>query len=433
LDAARIDFSINLRGIFGFVKSSLSNYVVILTAMKNIRFILLVIIAGIILHFCNRISEEASNSPAPEFRLAKLHYENSDGEDGVTHFYYDGRGQNYMAVWQLIDSSRSSLNSHTLDSAGRLLVKSREFSDGIRSVQHFEYNSEGKLVGEDFSRSDSVTGQVNYFYRPDGRIQAADCRGLNGWFFGKIEYIWDGDHKTGADLIRDSVTLGSIEYEYNEGRLVREQWDFNGRWSQTFRHEYQEAAIRTFTSPNVFIRESPWFRISSETYDFNGESGGPSYYSYDESGRMTRKEFIRSDGLSTVSTYEFDSTGLLDLSNRTYSDGRQTDFLYWYNIDRKLLVKTFQWSDGTSGSETYRYKDGKLILGEYVNVDGWLNGTLEFERDEKDVLTSASFAGKDGFDAELDFTYDRNFNLVKLHWEFSTGQTQTCHFQYESN
>jgi len=179
--------------------------------MKNIRFFLLVTIAGIIPGSCNRIPEEASISPAPEFRLVKLHYENSDGEDGVTHFYYDGRGQNYMAVWQLTDSSRSSLNSHTLDSAGRLLVKSREFSDGIRSVQHFEYNIEGKLVREDFSRSDSVTGQVIYIYRPDGRIQAADCKGLNGWFFGKIEYTWDGDHKTGADLIRDSVTIGSIE------------------------------------------------------------------------------------------------------------------------------------------------------------------------------------------------------------------------------
>jgi len=401
--------------------------------MKSIRFFLLVILAGIIPGSCNRIPEEALLSPDPEFRLAKLHYENSDGENGVTHFYYDVHDQNYMAIWHLMDSSRSSINLHTLDSAGRILVKTREFSDGIRSVQHFEYNASGKLVREDFSRSDSVTGQVNYVYGNDGRIQAADCRGLNGWFFGRIVYTWDGDHKTEAVLIRDSVSIGSIQYEYEEDRLVWEYWDFTGRWSQTFRYEYVEAATRTFTSPNVFIRESPWFRISSENYDYNNESGGPSYYSYDDSGRLSSKEFIRSDGLSTVSTYEYDSTGLLDLSTRIYSDGRQTDFLYWYSIDRKLLVKTFQWSDGTSGSETYRYKDGKLILGEYVNMDGWLNGTMEFVRDEDDVIISASFAGEDGFDAVLDFTYDRNFNLVRLHWMFGSGQTQTYHFQYESN
>ena len=187
----------------------------------------------------------------------------------------------------------------------------------------------------------------------------------------------------------------------------------------------------TFTSSNVFIRESPWFRIASESYDFNGESGGPSYYEYDDSGKLISKEFIRSDGLRTYSWYEFDTTGLLDLSHREYDDGSTTEFLYWFSESRKLLVKTFQWSDGASGSETYRYKGEKLIRGEYVNMDKWLNGILDFIYRDDGTLIAADFTGDDGNDARISFTYDRNYNLGKIQWEFSSGHTQTYIFNYE--
>ncbi len=381
---------------------------------------------------CSRSPEGSSDLPPGEFRLVRLHYVNSGGENGITHFYYDRNEQNNMAVWHLVDSSRSSLNHYTLDSAGRLLVKSRQYSDGLQSVQHYEYDPGGNLMREDFSRSDSVTGMVNYFYDEDGKLDHADCRGLNGWFYGDIHYIWEEGQRTAAKLMRDSLQIGRIDYRYEDELLVMEHWDFNGQWSQTFRYEYQEAAPQTFTSSNVFIRESPWFRVSREYYDFNGESGGPSHYTYDETGKLISKEFIRSDGLRTLTTYEYDSAGLLDRSLRDYGDERQTDFLYWYSVERKLLVRTFQWSDGSSGSEAYRYEDGTLIQGEYENVDGWLNGILIPEYNAEGLMTGAIFSGKDGFDARVQFSYDRDFNLVKIHWEFSSGHTQTYWYYYDA-
>jgi hypothetical protein len=379
---------------------------------------------------CRQSQETAATIPRPEYRLARLHYENSTGEKGVTHFYYTPEGHNHMAIWQLEDSSRSSLNQHTLDSAGRLLVKSRVFSDGITSVQHFKYGKQGQLLSEDFSRSDSVTGVVDYTYDEDGRLLEADCRGLNGWFFGTIIYTWKDGIKTAAELIRDSVSIGEIVYEYDGDMLVREHWDFNGNWNQTFRYEYQQALSMTYTSSNVFIREDPWFRIRSEYYEFNGESGGPSYYHYNDSGKLVQKEYIRSDGLRTVTAYQYDPEGLLDLSLREYADGRSTDFLYWYSVDRKLLVRTFQGSDGSSGSETYRYENGLPLRGEWVNVDGWLNGTFEFHHDESGILRSAGFSGQDGMDAKLSFSYDHNYNLLKILWEFNRGFTQVYTFDY---
>ncbi|MFC2115441.1 hypothetical protein ACFLTU_03150 [Bacteroidota bacterium] len=396
--------------------------------MKNLELLFLTL--GIFFCSCSTPSGETIDVPDNKYRLIKLHYDNSDGEEGVTHFYYNREGNNYMAIWQLADSSRSSLNYHSLDSAGRIIKKSRDFSDGIKSVQHFEYDRKGNLLSEDFSRSDSVTGLVNYIYTEDGKLQSADCRGLNGWFYGQIMYEWEDGKKVAANLMRDSVSIGNIVYEYEDMRLIREHWDFDGKWSQTFAYEYQKAARQSYTSPNVFICESPWFRISSEYYEFNGKQGGPSLYTYDETGRLIEKEYIRSDGLRTLSTYQYDSTGLLDLSLRDYQDGRSTDFLYWYSVDRQLLVKTFMWSDSTSGSETYRYEDGLLKRGEYVNVDGWLNGILDINCSSDGIVSSASFKGNDGFDAELNFAYDRNFNLTKIHWEFSSGDNQSYFFKY---
>ncbi len=399
--------------------------------MKTLQILSSIFIFGIFLDSCSRAGEDSPIEPSPEYRLVNLHYENSGGDMGITHFYYDQDEVNYMAVWQLADSTRSSVNHHAFDSSGRLILKSRKFNDGITTVQHFNYDPAGNLSYEDFSRSDNVTGRVDYIYGEDGRIRYADCQGLNAWFYGKLVYSWDGDLKTGADIVRDSVSVGRVTYEYDDGRLVFEEWDFNGEWSQVFRYEYQKSNPRTHTSSNVFIRESPWFRVSSESYDFNGESGGPSFYEYDESGKLVKKEFIRSDGLSTLTRYDYDTTGSLDHSLREYEDGRETDFLYWYSVERKLLVKTFQCTDGSSGSETYRYKDGVLIRGEYVNMDAWLNGILDFRYSDEGILISADFSADEGNNAHLDFSYDRNFNLEKIHWIFSSGHTQIYYFNYE--
>jgi hypothetical protein len=393
-----------------------------------------VILAGMVcicLGSCNPSKNPIPHPDEQEYRLVKLHYENAGGEKAVTHFYYDLNEKNYLAVWHLQDSSRSSVNYHTLDSAGRILVKYREFSDGITSVRHFEYDASGNLVSEDFSRSDSVEGRVDYVYSAEGKLDYADCAGLSGWFYGKIKYSWEGDRKAGADIIRDSVSIGKISYLYEEDRLVREKWDFNGEWNQVFRYEYQQAMPVTYTSSNVFIRESPWFRIASEYYDFNGESGGPSHYVYDTEGKIVSKEFIRSDGLRTVSTYAYDTAGLLESSHREYHEGGTTDFLYWYSVERKLLVKTFKWSDGAAGSETYRYRGGRLSRGEYINVDKWLNGIIDFSYSDEGLFMAAEYTGDDGNNAKISFDYDRNFNLEKIHWDFKSGHTQTYLYEYE--
>ena len=383
-------------------------------------------------HFsCSEPEQEEINA-GPTFRLQKLYYENSRGEQGITTYYYDRGGFNYLAHWQLADSSRSSLNYHEIDTNGKLLRKERIFSDGISSDRNFEYDSVGQLFRQDFKRSDGVTGTTSYQYDDKGLLSMADCKGLNGWFHGQIHYHYEDGIKTGAMLMRDSDTIGSIQYVYDENRLEYESWDFNGQWDQTFQYEYARAVTQTFTYSNVHLLESPWFRVSEEYHDYNGQEGGPSYYKYDGDNRLESKEYIRSDGMRTSTIYEYDTTGLLRYSYMAYPDGDTALFHYWYNINRELLVRTWEHPDGTRGSETYRYDDnGFLYEGEYENMDGWMNGILRFDNDETGTLTRAVYKGNDGLDALLTFSYDHNFNLVKTHWEFSDGRTQSYSFRYD--
>ncbi len=398
-----------------------------------LRWFPLVLIATL-LASCKAGEEGSAEDLIPEVRPVKLYYENSTGEVAITTYYYDIHGLNYLAHWQLEDSSRSSVNFYEYDSLGHQTGKYREYSDSLTSEQHFFYDANGLLTRQEFSSSDGVTGETVYEYDDQQVCTAARCKGLNGWFHGDLIFYYDSEGlKTGAGIYREGDSIGFIEYSFDYfGYLMREYWDFNGQWNQTFVYAYQQGAVNSFSSSNVFLRENKWFRVNHEEYTYNDETGGPSYYIYDDEGRLAEKEFIRSDGLSTRTSYKYDSTGILRSSMRDYHNGDSANYHYWYSIDRKLLVRTFESSDGGSGSETYRYdKNGFLESGELNNFDGWLNGTLSFVYDGSGLLTAGKFAGNDGFDADLHFEYDLNQNLAGVIWEFSFGAFQEYSFTYE--
>ncbi len=177
-----------------------------------------------------------------EYRLLKLHYDNSSGEKGVTIFEYDEDGIMHKAIWKLLDESRSSINFYEYNECGNLLTKYREFSDGITSEKTYEYDGNCDLIMETFKRSDGVKGTTIYEYDENNRLLKANCEGLNGWFYGVITYSYDDDGiKTNADFTQKGEKAGTITYSYDEnGNLIKEYWDFNGKWNQTFIYEYEK-------------------------------------------------------------------------------------------------------------------------------------------------------------------------------------------------
>ncbi|MBN2070993.1 MAG: hypothetical protein JW814_06000 [Candidatus Krumholzibacteriota bacterium] len=372
-----------------------------------------------------------------ERRLFRLHYENTSGENGVSTYGYDAAGNIDYGVWELLDGSRFSINYYTCNSNGDVEKKYREFSEGRTSLTEYNYDGAGNLVSEVFERSDSVSGVTYYEYDKAGRRVKADCRGLNGWFHGLLYYTIDeSGQTTGADILREGKKIGSIIYEYDEhGDLAMEEWDFDGTWKQTFIYEYgtyRNDDSTRYTSANPFLSRSGGHRLSGEKYDYSGEIGGPSFFEYDDKGKLVRKIFKRSDGFSTETFYIHDSEGRLTRSFRKYSNGLSANFAYEYDGDRKLLKRSFHRSDGRSGSESYHYdKEGVLVSAEYINFDLWLTGEIEFSHREDGRLETGLFKGKDGMGADISFSWDENGNLEQIDWLLSSGKNQSYTFEYE--
>ena len=384
-------------------------------------------------HFQSAQTPELSNPGGEHSRLYRLHYANSSGEKGISTFVYDADSKLIRSLWQLTDGSRSSMNTYSRDSAGRITEKHRVFSDGKTSDQVYTYNSGGFLIQESFRRSDGVSGTATYLRDETGRIRSVDCRGLNGWFVGRIDYSIDLNGRIfGARLTREEKPLGRITITRDEkGRLKSETWHI-GSWNQTFTYEYRTFPCRAFTGSNPFLRENCDFRLVREEYDFNGKTAGPSTFQYNKTGRLVSKKFTRSDGLSTTTSYVYDPYGVLTHSFRRYSDGKTAEFSYRYNGKRRLMERIFKRSDGVTGKETYSWDtEGRLIGGQWDRFDSWLTGTLTFTHDRYGRLESGKFKGEKDLNAHITFSYNDNGNLNRIHWEFSSGHTQTYSFFYQ--
>ena len=406
---------------------------------KNLRIpivlSLLTIFFLILLISCKTGNKDKSD--CIKYRLLRLYYENSSGENGRTTFDYDEKGILDKAIWELSDGSRMSLNFYKYDNNGNLINKYREFSDTLTSNQFYEYDDNGNLIKEIFQRSDGVSGIATYEYYKNSRLISADCNGLNGWFHGEINYIYDETgRKQKADIIQKGKNTGIILYSYDDNNnLIKECWDFSGKWNQTFIYEYEKCQSilpQFYTSSNAFIINNSEYRIIKESYDYASNTGGPSYYIYNNNGKLLNKRFERSDGFSTETTYLYDHQGKLTKSYRKYSNGLCAVFTYEFNNLRKLAMRSFERTDGATGSEFYDYGEkSKLIHADWENFDSWLTGTIEFTYNENGRLSKGYFHGTKDFDAKLNFEYDKTGNLTKICWNFSFGEKQTYLFEYE--
>ena len=185
--------------------------------------------------FVNVISDNTKH------RLVKLHYENSSGGKGVTIFEYSENGIMNKVKWKLLDESRNSSNFYEYDEDGNLIKKYREVSDGITSTQLYEYDKNENLINEYFQRSDGISSITKYEYDENRNLIKANCEGLNGWFYGVINYSNDENgNKLKADIIQKNEKTGTIDYSCNEnGNLIGEYWDLSGKWNKTFIYEYK--------------------------------------------------------------------------------------------------------------------------------------------------------------------------------------------------
>jgi YD repeat-containing protein len=265
-----------------------------------------------------------------QYLLKRLHYQNSSGEKGVTTFIYDKENQLYKAVWELLDSSRYSFNYYKLNNENIVEVY-RTFSDKMTSQKKFTYNTQNQIIEEYFWRSDSVEGTAKYAYK-NGKLSKLIANKMNGWFTGELHYEYENQTLKQARIFMKGKNVGIVYYKFsNTGNLIEEKWQFGEKWSQTFTYDYVEKVCLNWVSSNpLLVFQCPYI-IEKEDYDFNKETGGPSEFVYDKSGKLIEKTFTRSDGLKTKTTFEYDVERKLVKSYRNYSDSTKGIFSYYYN------------------------------------------------------------------------------------------------------
>jgi hypothetical protein len=382
--------------------------------------------------FMSAIGQVPELQNSENYKLLRLRYSNSSGEEAVTEFEYDAFGYLNHSKWTLLNGDRNSENTYVLDKEGHMIEKHRDFSDSMNTSQTFSYNLCGKLLHETYSRSDGTEGFVNYRYDDQGRLLAADGENMNGWFTGEIIYAYNAYEVIDKAVIRkDNQDIGEISYRYDiNGNLKLEKWDFNGAWEQTFVYEYFVMPDQAYTSSNPFIHETGLYRVLEEYYEYTDGGAGPSLYEFVDD-RLIKKTFNRSDGLRTETIYNYNDAGVLINASRTYSDGKKADISYDFDENRRMTRRLVKRSDGLKGEEIYIYDaEGRLVMATYSKMDAWLSGTIAFTHDQYGMPVKGYFKGDDHFDAEIYFVYDDNKNLEVIRWDFSFGKSQIYTFKH---
>jgi len=398
--------------------------------MKNISKVLITLLFGYqtLLGYSQAQRDE-------NFRLIKLHYQNSTGEKGVTTYSYNPKGQIYRAVWELLDSSRYSVNFYKYKENGLLTEIYREFSDSITSSEKYFYDSKMNKIADVFSRSDGIEGSTKYIYNGKNQLIEQQCTKHKGWLNGTIFFEYNDENRiVNAFLKTNEKVIGTISYTYDSNNMLSQEfWDFSGKWSQTFVYEYEFTGCKQYSLSSVFIKNTCLYSVYQENYDYCGLVKGSSFYTYDETGKITEKKYIRSDSLTTSTKFEYNSEGLLIKSYRSLPNEKQVTFFYYYNEDDQLIKREYYEDDINVGFENYFYNiDGILIKVEWKNFDKWLSGSISFEYDRYCRISKGYFTGENGFDGEILFKYDAFNNTSEISWVFTNGKYQTYNFSYKT-
>jgi len=233
-------------------------------------------------------------------------------------------------------------------------------------------------------------------------------------------------------ITNENKKIGEVIYDYDEsGNLKKEHWDFNGKWSQTFKNLYEKIPSRKNFYSSPFILSYDDHKITDENYTFNDETGGPSKYIYNNEGLLIEKIFTRNDGISTKTSYEYDKERRLIASLRKISDNKIMTFKYFYDERDLLTNRNCYEGDSLIAFESYYYNDSENLVKAYLkNFDGWLSGIINFDEYKFGKLSSGEFKGENGFDAKIYFNYNDSGLLKEIYWDFSFGKFQRYNFNY---
>lgn len=183
------------------------------------------------------------------------------------------------------------------------------------------------------------------------------------------------------------------------------------------------------------ISHSPDLRLHQLEYEnSSGEKGVTTFY-YNDAGVMHEAFWELKDGSRhSKNIYRYDNTGRLISCYREFSDGLTSYEMYLYDEAGRKNHETFLRSDGINGTADFSYdKNGRCEKVACDRYKGWLKGDIIYEYKGSQPARKAQIIRDHEQIAEIRFDYDKNGNLSKDTWTFSSGWQQTFIYHYEKN
>jgi hypothetical protein len=174
------------------------------------------------------------------------------------------------------------------------------------------------------------------------------------------------------------------------------------------------------------------FRLARLVYENSlGEKASTEFY-YDADGRISSAWWELTDrSKHSTNTYQYNHLGLLVSVFREFSDNVTSFEAYTYDAKGSRTAERFCRSDRVRGTAAYFYDpSGRRIRAIFQHHKGWLDGDVVYRYDATGRLHSAAMMSDADTMGRISYAYDANGNLVKEHWAFTEGWTQTFGYEY---
>ncbi len=233
-------------------------------------------------------------------------------EHSYTTVYYDQWGLKVKTITVQngsgYDGDQVTEENLTYDGNGNL-IRQEIVSPYNHAIMEYEYDERGYMLKSVTSYSETETYIVDYIRDEEGRT--LQMRGLNA----------------------DGTVRYSYEYEYENGRIIREKYDSG---------DYHSVTTRTYDGQgnvlNLHTESTDWDSDTTYTYDeegrqltydyYDGADMFSSRYTYDAEGRKLREEYSSPDD-DYVIDYAYDAEGNPLSEVFTGSEySRRTDYAY---------------------------------------------------------------------------------------------------------
>ncbi|MGD8307387.1 MAG: hypothetical protein PVF17_12095, partial [Ignavibacteria bacterium] len=163
----------------------------------------------------------------------------------------------------------------------------------------------------------------------------------------------------------------------------------------------------------------------------NGEIATTKFI-YNQDGQLDKASwFVKDSSRYSSNFYEHDAKGQLISAFREFSDGLTSFELFNFDSTGNKISEHFYRSDSTVGFASYLYENGRLKQAQFSNHKGWLNGTLVYNYNDRDLRENAKLMRGDNVICNIMYEYDNADNLSKEFWDFNGYWSQTFQYIYQ--